>query len=179
MCVIIWAPDGSIPTKHIINAMHHHQDGWGFAVVTGVKVSVYKTLHFREFFRAWYNRVAGPVLFHARTASHGKVTQSNCHPFKLKNHHLVVAHNGIIPGFGHATLSDTRDFLDKIIEPMSKWFLEEEGIRAAISAAIRASKMVFLDQDGKATIINEHLGTWFEGCWYSNNSAFGADCADE
>lgn len=172
MCVIIWAPKGEIPTDHITNAMLCHQDGWGFAVATGAKVVVYKTCDFKEFLKAWFKRLAGPVLFHARKASHGRVTQANCHPFKLKNHPLVVAHNGIIPCFGHATLSDTRDFLDRVVEPMPEWFLEEEGIKRSMSLAIGRSKMVFLDREANATILNEEFGLWKDGRWYSNLTAF-------
>src|SRR4051794_25370897 len=134
MCVIIWSPEGDVPTEHVTNAMVRHQDGWGFAVSTPKRVVTFKTTNFKEFLKAWFNRVEGPVLLHARTASHGRVSKENCHPFRMKNHSkLVVAHNGIIPSFGHATLSATRDFIERVLEPMPEWFLEDDGIREVLS----------------------------------------------
>jgi predicted glutamine amidotransferase len=172
MCIIIWSPEGSIPREHVVNAMLCHQDGWGFAVATGKRVVTYKTTNFKDFLKAWFERVDGPVMLHARRASHGRVNKANCHPFRMKHHPLVVAHNGIIPRFGHDTLSDTRDFIDKVLEPMPSWFLEDEEIREVVSRAIGMSKMLFLQEDASVTILNEHLGTWFEGRWYSNFTAF-------
>lgn len=173
MCIIIWSPEGEIPRDHVVNAMLCHQDGWGFAVATPKRIVTYKTVKFKEFLEAWFGRVPGPVMFHARRASHGNVNKANCHPFRMKNHHLVVAHNGMIPRFGHATLSDTRDFIERVLEPLPEWFLEEDGIKAALSRAIGGSKMLFMDPSGGVVILNEHLGTWSEGRWYSNLTAFG------
>jgi hypothetical protein len=39
-----------------------------------------------------------------------------------------------------------------------------------ISEYIGYSKLLFLDSDDKYTIINEELGKWTDGNWYSNDS---------
>jgi hypothetical protein len=44
---------------------------------------------------------------------------------------------------------------------MSKYFISEY---------IGYSKLLFLDADDKYTIINEELGKWADGNWYSNDS---------
>ncbi len=173
MCIIIWAPSGKIPRDHIINAMLTHQDGWGFAIPTGKKIVTYRTTDFKRFLEAWVGRIEGPVLFHARWASHGAVCNANCHPFRINGHGLVVAHNGIIPGYGSETKSDTRDFIEKVLTNLPDWFLEEEKICRAIEGAIGGSKLAFLDREGNIRILNEHLGLWSNGRWYSNRSAFG------
>jgi hypothetical protein len=44
---------------------------------------------------------------------------------------------------------------------MSKYFISEY---------IGYSKLIFLDVDDKYTIINEEMGKWTDGNWYSNDS---------
>ena len=172
MCVIIWSPDGRIPKQHVLGAMLRHQDGWGFSVSTGKKIATYRSVDHEQFLAAWANRAAGPVLFHARWATHGAVVRENCHPFPVRGHKLSVAHNGIIRGYGSERRSDTRHFIEEVLEPMPEWFLEEDSIVQAIELVLGNSKMVFVRPDGEATILNEHLGVWQGGRWYSNRTAF-------
>lgn len=172
MCVIIWSPNGTIPKEQVQNAMTRHPDGWGFTVRTPKGLVTHKGTNFAWFLKAWSERDIGPVLFHARWATHGRIDHANCHPFVLKGRDMVVAHNGIIPGYGTQTKSDTRDFIDQVIAKLPEWFVEEDGVLAALAAAIGNSKLVFLKKDGTATIVNEHMGLWKGGRWYSNHTAF-------
>lgn len=172
MCIIIWSSKGLIPKDHVLKAMISHPDGWGFTVATSGRFHTYRSVDHQAFLHSWVNRPRGPVLFHARWATHGKVVNANCHPFAIRGHDLMMAHNGTIPGFGSNKKSDTRDFIEQVLVPMPEWFLQEEGIVAAIRAAIGNSKLVFLAKDGDATIINEEAGIWKGGLWYSNHSAF-------
>lgn len=173
MCIIIWAPQGSIPSDHLLDAMLINQDGWGFAVPTKRGIHTFKTIDHEKLFDAWARRPAGPVLFHARWATHGAVKDDNCHPFRIPGKRLVVAHNGIIPGYGSKTKSDTLDFVEKVLVKLPDWFTEEERVIKAMGKAIGYSKLVFLDKNGMATIVNEHLGVWKDNRWYSNTQIFG------
>lgn len=172
MCVIIWAPCGKIPKEHVLTAMENHPDGWGFTVVSKNKLRTYRSVDPKEFVAAWLNRADGPVLFHARWATHGEVCRANCHPFPVVGHKLVMAHNGILRGYGSTGLSDTRDFIKRVIEPLPTWFLEEQEIISGLERVADSSKLVFLNNEGTATIINEEFGVWNSGRWYSNYSAF-------
>lgn len=172
MCVIIWSPKGTIPKNHVLNAMMANQDGWGFAVANGKSIATFRSVDHEEFLSAWVNRIKGPVLFHARWATHGAVVKSNCHPFRMPKHKMVVAHNGVIPKYGSKNKSDTIDFIERVLEPLPEWFLEEESVVEAITEVIGNSKLVFLRHDGTAEILNEQLGVWMNGIWYSNSSAF-------
>lgn len=169
MCVIIWAPCGTIPDSQVTKAMSTHPDGWGFTVVTKRGLATYRSIIYNDFLAAWRRRTKGPVLFHARWATHGQICTEHCHPFGV-NKKLVMAHNGIIPGFGSKDKSDTLDFVEEVIQPMPEWFLAEAGIMRLIAAAIGNSKLVFLTSKGEVTIVNEHLGVWKEKRWYSNRS---------
>lgn len=171
MCVIIWAPSGKVPLDQIIRSMNRHPHGWGFAVATGKNVLSYKSVNPDRFLDAWKNRVKGPVLFHARWATHGPVVTANCHPFTLKGHGMVAAHNGIIPGFGRGEMSDTRHFVEEVLCPMPKWFLEDSTIKDNITSLLQGSKLVLLDKWANVEILNEALGLWHQGRWYSNTSA--------
>ena len=172
MCVIIWSPRGEIPKKHVLTAMLYHQDGWGFAVPTKHGISTYRSVDHKHFLTAWVNRLRGPVLFHARWATHGKVCKANCHPFQVRRHKLVAAHNGVIHGFGSNNKSDTKHFIEEVIEPLPPRFHEEEAIMASLEDLLGSNKMVLLHHSGSATILNERLGVWKGGCWYSNTTAF-------
>ncbi len=172
MCVIIWSPDGKIPKDHVLNAMVAHPDGWGFAVPTGKGITTCRSTDFKRFINAWVARPAGPVLLHARWASCGEISQPNCHPFRVRGHNMVAAHNGTIAGYGSDEVSDTRDFIAKVLEPMPQRFDAEPAIVRALEAALAGSKMVLLRAAGPPTILNEGLGIWKGGRWYSNHTAF-------
>jgi hypothetical protein len=85
---------------------------------------------------------------------------------------MVVAHNGIVPGFGSEERSDTRHFIDTVLERMPLGFSENPSSIRAIEACIGNSKLVFLDRDGRAVIVNEEQGVWWKGVWYSNTTIF-------
>jgi len=171
MCVIIWAPNGAIPQKHVLAAMQRHRDGWGFSVAAPNQgVRTYRSVDRDDFLAAWKNRVRGPVVLHARWATHGMVCRDNCHPFRVRGHALVMAHNGIISGFGSASKSDTLDFIERVLEPMPRGFLNDNRTVTMLEHFIGASRMLFMDKCGTVTILNEELGVWRRGLWYSNET---------
>lgn len=125
-----------------------------------------------------------PIIFHARIATHGKVTQGNCHPFPLylldteeyiedkdllkarQSVSVGLAHNGILKITPEGGLSDTGTFCKFINNHFDvaqlPYMLEViEG-----STMLNDSRIAILDSAGKVY----KLGKWFEskGLFYSN-----------
>jgi glutamine amidotransferase len=172
MCIIIWTPTGRIPKDQVINAMLANQDGWGFSVAKNGTTNTFRSTNFRTFLDAWMDRPKGPTVFHARYATHGRVCHANCHPFRVAKHNMVVAHNGVLHGYGSARKSDTRDFIEKVIAPMPVGFQRNNKALDTLEEMIGNSKLVLLDGGGNETILNERLGFWHGHLWYSNRSAW-------
>lgn len=179
MCIIIYSPDGHIPAHHLRRSLEANPHGWGLMVHDGDCVVVEKGMMPEEFWPIWETRPPGPVVFHARITSHGATDLDNCHPFEVPGHDLYMAHNGIIHECARkdTKLSDTRRFVRDILTELPVGFLECEAHRRLIAKFVGHSKLVFMDGDGKVTIINPELGHWYRPHhkgrmkrWYSNES---------
>ena len=115
---------------------------------------------------------------HMRIATHGSVCLENNHPFHIDTQ-TVFAHNGIMPHEFHppakSDLSDTRYFNKVFLQNMKPIALDDELFRTAIGDIIgMGNKLVILSANKKlkqdSYIINEHLGQWVKGVWYSNTA---------
>lgn len=110
------------------------------------------------------------AIVHFRLASQGEVCEANCHPFHLgKNPDgipAVLAHNGHVPGFGTDQISDTRELTDTVIGPL--WRASGIGRIPKLLGALSATSRFVILTPLTTTIINEDLGIWRNGCWYSN-----------
>jgi len=112
-----------------------------------------------------------PMLLHFRIATHGSINIKNVHPFMV-NPKLAFAHNGVLTGFGSKTykqeVSDSIDFMKKVLRKLPDGFYLHEGTIEALGAIIGSSKFAFLDVDGQYNIVNPQHGVWDEGDWFSN-----------
>lgn len=177
MCVIIYAPDGSIPSSELVEGLLANPDGWGYMFAQRRKIIIRKGLWPEDFWKSWKRDQAtdtGPLVWHARIGTHGRRNVNNCHPFLLTAHHgLALAHNGVISGMPtHKQHSDTSQFVRRILDRLPVGFLSDPAIRELIRCAIGCSKLVFLDTQGTVDIIGEEKGFWSKGRWYSNTSCF-------
>jgi hypothetical protein len=169
MCIIIYSKNGRIPENHLGCSLENNPDGWGFMVGTGEYLHVSKGMRTKRFWRAWDNRPSGPVVFHARIATHGTTGIENCHPFWVDNH-LAVAHNGIISAVREdPVLSDTRVFIRDVLRELPDDFLENKAMRRLIAEFIGRSKLAFMNAQGRCWILNRGLGLEIGNRWYSND----------
>lgn len=115
-------------------------------------------------------------IIHFRTASSGKISDENCHPFFV-NENLAFVENGNLfhfTNFFNAKYNDDRTdiqrFNDEILKKLPSDFLDTKEIRAALEKYCKANytKIIFMDNRGKVDTINEEAGEWIDGCWYSN-----------
>ena len=173
MCIAILKPSDKTLDKNLLRTCaDNNPDGCGFAYADDNKVIIKKFMDFNSFWKD-YNKVQDgkTMLIHFRIATHGKVELANCHQFTL-NDHMALIHNGIISGYGSKTenLSDTKDFIDKVIGNISYKMWKNPSFIKLVEATIDYSKLVILDNKGRYYIVNEKKGNWVDGVWYSNTS---------
>ena len=173
MCIAILKPSDKTLDKNLLQVCaNNNPDGCGFAYNDGDKIIIKKFMDFKSFWKE-YDKVQDnkTMIIHFRIATHGNVELANCHPFKLNNH-MVLAHNGILHGYGSKTenLSDTRDFIDKVIGNISYKMWKNPSFIKLVESAIGSSKFIILDNKGKYYIVNESKGEWVNGVWFSNSS---------
>jgi predicted glutamine amidotransferase len=173
MCIIAYIPKGeNIKNKTIRNMDEMNPDGMGMLWVEDNKLQTYKTFDIEAFichYRHVIKRVESNVVMHFRLTSHGTITEDNIHPF-LVNDKLGFVHNGIISKVPTDKFkSDTRIFNEMILQNLPFNFLNFEGIKQLIVEYIGFSKLTFMDDLGNVDIINEDMGIWDNGIWYSND----------
>ena len=189
MCMLSFFPPNVQPdVGRLTNGTIWNRDGHGFAIISGKQIIIRKSFDHEyliaEFVRLRALNPSGPALFHSRLATHGSLNKANVHPFRVgRDRRTIVAHNGILPLTMQPKKgdkrSDTRLAADEMFDNKA-WFgpLREADSRAAMADFIGHNKLVFLTvnpkYDAQAYIINEDLGEWADGVWYSN-----ADYRDE
>lgn len=174
MCIAILntKKSGRLPKSHIKNSWENNDMGAGLLWNENNKLNVFKTYEYDEYISKYNelrdNANIGNIVLHFRIATSGYKGEHNLHPF-LVNDKLGFVHNGVIRGLGNKQFSDTYEFND-MLKKFSHNFLSCDMTKYFISEYIGHSKLVFLDADDKYTIINEELGKWTDGNWYSNDS---------
>ena len=178
MCIAIVKPTGVRLGKPILETCwERNPDGAGFMWAYNNHLHVLKGYDkFDEFYND-YNKVSesklneSAIVLHFRIATSGNIDYDNCHPHYV-NRNMAFVHNGIIDRFSdiEADKSDTVFFNENILHKLPANFLSIELIMELISGYIGNSKLVFMDNKGNITIVNEEEGIWDMGCWFSNNS---------
>lgn len=175
MCIAIYKPQDKLISKETLEqCFKSNPDGAGFMYVDNKKLKINKGFFtFAEFWEAFEPIQNLKSVIHFRIKTHGAVELENCHPFNVTPN-LGFVHNGIISGFGSATVSDTREFNKHIMQPLvQKWgklALFQEPIQDLLESRISYSKLIFLDNNNKEVIFNEDKGIWDDEVWYSNSS---------
>ena len=174
MCIAILNTKkaGRLPKSHIKNSWDNNDMGSGLLWTKNGKLNVFKTYIYDDYIDK-YNELrddkdVGSIVLHFRIATSGYKGEQNLHPF-LVNDDLGFVHNGVISGLGNKDFSDTYEFND-MLKKFKHNFTSCEMTKYFISEYIGYSKLVFLSADDKHTIINEELGKWVDGNWYSNDS---------
>lgn len=174
MCIAILNTKkaGRLPKSHIKNSWDNNDMGAGLLWNESNKLSVFKTYDYDEYISKYNelrdNANIGNIVLHFRIATSGYKGEHNLHPF-LVSDTLGFVHNGVIKGLGNKQFSDTYEFND-MLKKFKHNFLACDMSKYFISEYIGYSKLLFLDADDKYTIINEELGKWADGNWYSNDS---------
>jgi len=175
MCIAILKPKNRQVKKATLKrCFESNPDGAGFMYAKDKKLYIEKGfMSFNAFYEKYTELDLSPhqTLIHFRIKTHGAISKDNCHPFIVSDR-IGFIHNGIIDidtkGNESDTMAFNREYL-KRINDLDRC-ISNVGIQDLLSDRIGGSKLVFLDNLGRTNIINEDLGVWDRGIWYSNRS---------
>ena len=189
MCIAIYMPPYKELDKDVLKICNNaNPDGMGFAffnknneLVLNKEVDVKKIERKIELFPIIRrNFIDKAFLLHFRIATHGKISNRCCHPFRV-NETTVFCHNGILNHNFGATkdgdLSDTMMFNKNVLQRLRKKDLDSmlSGKNSLLKELLEGyigdrNKMILLNSKNQFVILNEKAGIWDKGCWFSNDS---------
>ena len=175
MCIIILNKKEKevVKPEWLKESARRNSHGAGIAWAAENKIHTFKSLDADSVISKYYDvaeevGTETDILLHFRIKTHGSVDVKNIHPFVV-NKGMVMAHNGTItidiPKDEDITDSET---FARLISKFNFW--NNPNLRELMAMAIGRSKLVFLNRKGNSLIINEDLGEWAEGNWFSNTS---------
>lgn len=191
MCVISFYRPGVKPNEECLkNGARSNDDGHGYAVIVGDSIHVGKSMDSEAAIAAFLKvREAHPesyALFHSRITTDGVTDVDNCHPFMIGgDSRTVLAHNGILPDEARPAKgdnrSDTRILAEDLIPQRKFGHLSQRRARRRLRNWLLKdrypNKVVILTTDPaygqRGYIINQDLGEWSNGVWWSNSSYKG------
>lgn len=177
MCIAILNTKGVTLKRELLNnCWKNNGDGAGILYAKDGQMQVFKEMKSFDNFYDEYLRVRKEVskqniVLHFRISTHGKVNETNCHPF-LVSDQLGFVHNGMIYDVPTSVdYSDTYMFNEEVLKNLKDDFEYNETILDMLESFIgMGSKLVFLNSYDDFAIVNEKAGHWNMGCWFSNNS---------
>jgi hypothetical protein len=178
MCIAILNTKGTTLKKEILrNCWENNGDGAGMLYIDDdKKLSVFKEMTSFENFYKNYIDIKSKygkrnIVLHFRISTHGKINETNCHPF-LVSEDVGFVHNGMIYNVPRSNdFSDTYMFNESVLKNLKDGFEYNEIMLEMIEEFIGAgSKLVFLNSENDYAIVNEKAGHWHLGCWFSNTS---------
>lgn len=174
MCLLIYKPaDKPIPEDHLKTAWESNGDGAGLAWpseqnnIIRIKKGFMKH---QPLIQSIASRQQSELLIHLRFATHGLKDSTNTHPFRI-NEHLVFAHNGVLTEMPkEKERSDTRIFVEDVIRPLLGTQKEVHPWQLLILEMALGRDKGLIMGPTTSYILNESLGSWEGGIWYSNTT---------
>jgi hypothetical protein len=179
MCILCYfEPNAEINPQDLVNGCNANRDGFGFSILkSSGEIITEKSMDAINLIDRFLDlRAMNPnshSIFHARIATAGEINLENCHPFQIGKMNAVIGHNGHLPiQIGKNDLrSDSRIFAESLL-PKKIHALDDFKGFDKIQRWAGSSKLVILNGDSKLKnpvyFINEHLGHWVNGAWFSN-----------
>lgn len=177
MCIIVLNTKEHLSKELLNECWQSNNDGAGLMYAIDGKLNIFKELKSFNTFYEYYSTLRNEfkkikIGLHFRIATSGKIDVNNVHPFNV-NDKLAFMHNGIIdiPLPRKSKISDTIAFNQKILKQLPQNFLNNHAITELISRYIERSKLLFMNNQGKYWIFNQHFGHWDKNeNWFSNYS---------
>lgn len=175
MCCILYIPAGvKMPTQSTFRLIYKaNPHGMGFADTDGNSV---KTLDLSVFLLAVkQRRTEAACIIHFRLATHGSISEKNCHPFHDPNTDIWFAHNGVLPIHSHDDMTDSEIFFRERFLPMYHGIVDgkrldlldgdKERLWRYVESQRGSSRFIFMRDD-----MVVKLGQWHtrNGVYYSN-----------
>lgn len=178
MCIAILNTKQTTLKKQLLkNCWENNGDGAGMLFINNDnKLETFKEMKsFDNFYDKYIyvrkNYGKRNIVLHFRISTHGKVNETNCHPFNISDK-IGFVHNGMIYDVPtSADYSDTYMFNEEVLKNLKPGFEYNKTMLEMLEAFIGSgSKLVFLNDDDDFFIVNEEAGHWNLGCWFSNSS---------
>ena len=177
MCILIYDERNNqkLLDKDIFKrSQEKNPHGMGIMYALKGKLHIWKTLE--DFQGLWQRYLFArkrqcKVAIHFRKATEGTVTEDNLHPFEIAPG-FAFMHNGTVKDIKDCVpkgSSDTRHINEELFSQFPGDFLQSPIHRVMIDNLIDAGRMLFMDNTGACTIINEGRwgAKWVDGVWYS------------
>lgn len=168
MCCILYIPSGvKTPPITTLKAIHRaNPHGIGFVDADGNNL---KTLDLSCFLQAVKQRhTDAACIIHFRLATHGSISEKNCHPFHDTATDIWFAHNGVLPIPSHDDMTDSEIFFrEGFLGALdsSRIGFHDPDLWRYVEQVRGSSRFFFMRGD-----IIRMLGQWHErqGVFYSN-----------
>lgn len=166
MCCILYIPAGvKMPTQSTFRLIYKaNPHGMGFADTDGNSV---KTLDLSVFLQAVkQRRTEAACIIHFRLATHGSISEKNCHPFHDPDTDIWFAHNGVLPIRSHDDMTDSEIFFREAFLPaVNVLGYDSPELWHRVEERRGSSRFIFMHGGDIKT-----LGIWHNhrGVYYSN-----------
>lgn len=180
MCLLIALTAGAdVSDQRLEDAAYNNPDGFGWALHTGQHLIRFRSMDIDEAIAEWrFARKVHPntpAVWHLRWATHGTVDVSNCHPFEVGHDpRVMLAHNGVLPIDAANGRSDTRILAEDRLKRAEVDWMDDPAKVKVMETWLGGSKLAVLSShprsDKHLYIMNESLGHWENGVWWSNHS---------
>lgn len=168
MCQIIVKPEGKkFNMKKLDKAQGWNEDGYGVSWWESDAVQTFVTMDYNRFKAVLSTLKNTKAVAHLRNTTRGKTCLSNNHPFDIPSG--VMFHNGTVSGLTCSGSGSDTEELARLINECDYTYVED--ILPLVHQLIgdTMNRLVFFENDGKITIVNEDLGQTEDGIWYSND----------
>lgn len=117
------------------------------------------------------------LAMHWRMRTHGDIDKLNCHPYDVVPGRVALMHNGILHTGNRVdtTKSDTWHFIqDFLASPVgiSTDLVHSPGFLKLLEEYIEDNRFVFMDDQGRMSIVNRDQGVAVGPLWFSNTYAW-------
>lgn len=169
MCMLIYSPQGKAISGNLVRHINaRNGDGIG-VMANGTTVRFLGRTQGIDALTLVRALAAAKIPYglHFRWATHGDLSAANVHPFAIPDTDMYVMHNGVIgwlPTDG--VRSDTATYVDEFLSG-SPGVASGDYWRDVETDIGAGNKMLVMDGAGSFRILNEYLGDWIDGIWYS------------
>lgn len=188
MCVIISRNPGIvIEEQKIESACQVNPHGFGISVLDRGKIETIREYKesgncSKRVLKILEDAKDQQVYVHLRFSTKGAKNVDNCHPFTLfrgDDNEYMFMHNGTMYSYGNDDVSDSREFAEKFLKPLTEAFYAKAGdalftepVYKEIVEKYRNSTSVFTLYDAKGNNLMLGSGVQHEGWWSSNEYSF-------
>lgn len=118
-----------------------------------------------------------PIVQHWRFATHGTVNIQNVHPYVVVPGKVALVHNGILETGNDKdrTRSDTHHFVQDFLAGLVGKYpdiIHDDSFKKMLGDTIGNNRFVFMDNEGKLSIVNEDQGVKHGELWFANTYAW-------